>query len=828
MAETPAPPSAAERVFAAEASVPGALALASLLPQAARIERRLLRALRVDVMPQLRAADEAELWSSDLVELRAIDGLVLRADVQALLRERGRALLQQVARRGAAAERARRLRAANELMRQHHANAPPLVQLEEEIAWLAMEMAEPRPTIERRLEVALAALVREGRTGVARWASRALPRLPEAARGTTAAWQLSVASADRMPAARGATLPPPAGMRMVDLKALAPHLGQVPLGARRIGDILELGAVGPGGVALMVPASEPRFLALRSPGLHELDAAVPAGALHELGVGWEPLTLQAADGRQWLVPVLSQEEHQTLDGIMVDLVSTPRGERVLGTYMAEGRAVSVPRTGKPGHRAPLQAHDMTLPNGRPLALAAEVPNDARVIAMGIHRDGDLHPVVGTWFDDGVEGPTVRARSPVEAEGCLGAPVVFDGRLAGIVIGATLESEGRRGDLRLYVETRPQKLLADPAASTPTTAIDVELLPAGNGQAVLIGWGPPDDRRHLLVDGGPRRTAKRVVARVQRALGGKRSLELIAISHADSNRLEGIDELLAAGVSAQDIWFNGPAMLAERFGATGAHSMAVERLESRIRQQSSRLHNGAFRGQPILVPPEGPLPRIELAGGASITVLGPGERALAALASAWNREAAKRGRPRSAPLSELVPEEPESPPERGPRTLKFGGDSSPNNGSSLVLLFECQGHSVLLPGDAHAAPLVAALRRLLAERGRAGLFIDVFVLPHGGSRGNIVPELFDVIEAGTWAVSTDGSMFGHPDEEAITLVARRAQGSTLAFNYRGKTTERWATASFQREHKLRVLLPDRPEGGIELAVGTIAGHRPSAA
>jgi len=45
-----------------------------------------------------------------------------------------------------------------------------------------MTVAQPAAAIERRLQVALAALVRDGRVGVARWAARALPRLPEVVR----------------------------------------------------------------------------------------------------------------------------------------------------------------------------------------------------------------------------------------------------------------------------------------------------------------------------------------------------------------------------------------------------------------------------------------------------------------------------------------------------------------------------------------------------------------------------------------------------------------------------------------------------------------------
>ena len=230
MAELRTPRSAAQRVAAAERALPGALELAALVPQAARIERRLLRALRLYLLPHRHAADEADLWTSDLVELRALDGLVLRTDVQEVLRQRGRDLLQQRAPRGAAAPRAARLHRAHQLLLQHHANLPPLVQLEEELAWLAMVEPAPDEIVERRLETALAALVRERRVGVARWAARALPRLPPAALGTRTAWLLAVASSQQLPPGAGVTLAAPARVAVVDLQALAPQLGETALG----------------------------------------------------------------------------------------------------------------------------------------------------------------------------------------------------------------------------------------------------------------------------------------------------------------------------------------------------------------------------------------------------------------------------------------------------------------------------------------------------------------------------------------------------------------------------------------------------------------------
>lgn len=813
------PPSAAERVAAAGRDTPGALALAALVPQAARIERRLLRALRLEVLPHWRAADEAELWASDLVELRALDGLVLRADVQELLRERARDDLQHRPRSRAAA----RLKQANELLKLHHANLPPLVQLEEEIGWLAMKEAVPSEAVQNPLNVALAALVRDGRVGVARWAARALPRLPGVAQRTRSAWQLGVASSNLLPAGQRIGLPTPAGVGIVDLRALAPRLGKVALGLRRIGDRLELGAVGPGGVALMVPASEPRFVTVHGAELDgPLEIAVPSGERVEFGVGWGAVELQAADGQRWSSPVVGDDEWRVVRGVSQVPERGESPDTLIRTIVGEHQAVTVStEPDASGTRGGLVRRPL-LDTGlrpQPLPLAEAVPLEARVVSIGLDGVRARQVVVGIWNDDEDAGPTVLARTRALPELCLGAPVVHEGRLAGVVTQAVPETAGRssgeEGWVRLFVANRPQDLTEGFFREAPA-GIGVELLPASNGAAVLIGWGPADARHHLLFDGGPQLTAKALTERLRSLARG--GLDLVAVSHADADRVQGVTHLLEAGIRPEDLWFNGPDQLGLRHGVRGAHSVAVERLLA----ATGRL-NAAFSGEAIVVPPQGPLPRIELAGGASITVLAPDDRALAALAPSWNRDATRRSMSKASSAVDEFPAD-EAPDEKPPRRPpKFGSDRGINNGASLVLLFECEGRSVLLPGDTHADTLVNALRRLATERGRSGIYVDVFVLPHGGSRGNITPELFDVLEAGTYAVSTDGSRFGHPDPETIDLIARRAQGATLAFNYRRKTTERWANETFLREHRLQVLFPDAPEGGITLELQVAVGQ-----
>ena len=169
------------------------------------------------------------------------------------------------------------------------------------------------------------------------------------------------------------------------------------------------------------------------------------------------------------------------------------------------------------------------------------------------------------------------------------------------------------------------------------------------------------------------------------------------------------------------------------------------------------------------------------------------------------------------------EEPASPPREPAASAKatparrFGGDRSVNNGASIVLHIEYRGQQLLLAGDAHADTLLQAVRRLAAERDRTGLFVDLFVLPRGGSRGNVTPELFDALEAGAFAVSSNGALFRHPDPETIDLIANRSPGAVIAFNYRSQTTERWADPVLAKQLNLTTRYPDDGDEGIALVL-----------
>lgn len=158
--------------------IPGAYRLALAASLAVRVEPELVRALRLALFPELDAGAEADLWFSPLVRSQTPLALEFEPEVLRLLRRnlaQDQEFLEQVW----------------EVLKDFHGDAPVALRWEEELTWLGLSRERNEALIETRLHSVLAAVRGGQRAGLARWASRALPLLPEKARETEAARRLS-------------------------------------------------------------------------------------------------------------------------------------------------------------------------------------------------------------------------------------------------------------------------------------------------------------------------------------------------------------------------------------------------------------------------------------------------------------------------------------------------------------------------------------------------------------------------------------------------------------------------------------------------------------
>jgi len=352
---------------------PGLVTLALLLSPAVRIEPELIRAVRLELIPKLSASAEGNLWFSTLVSARGLDGIVLHPDVASVLRARARAILLPSPAQAAPDDfpGPGDLRRARDLIDRLHAGSPPVLRLEETVNWLAVSELEPAASIDGELQLAVEAL-RRGRAGVARWAARALPRMPAAARGTTAAWLLAQSAGRRLVSYEGRRRPPDIA-RIDDLASLLPPRDDVPLGvSRRYGEPIVLGDVDRDGVSVPVLDTDPRVIAVSVAGQeNERIVFVPKGGQVQVDVGLDAALLRTPRGETYRIEpvptddylsslrrscVVVQVGHEERIGIAVapDQVLTagpePKGEpvmisrygpRIAGEWLAGGRGLAV-------------------------------------------------------------------------------------------------------------------------------------------------------------------------------------------------------------------------------------------------------------------------------------------------------------------------------------------------------------------------------------------------------------------------------------------------------------------------------------------------------
>jgi hypothetical protein len=380
---------------------------------------------------------------------------------------------------------------------------------------------------------------------------------------------------------------------------------------------------------------------------------------------------------------------------------------------------------------------------------------------------------------------------------------------------------------------------------------IEMLPAAYGDCLWITYGAPDDRHHVLIDGGPGHTYEALAARLTAEFAAlpatERRVELFVITHVDSDHIAGALELLVTNplaVTFGDIWFNTWHHLHDAPGGDSPQAVAAppaaptphdllgpvegEQL-SAVLVRRQHQWNAAFNGQAVVVPPTGNLPCHTLPGGLQLTLLSPTPAQLSRLLSEWQTTVEDEGLvagSAEAALAKLREKKPlpadlladDGVPDPDALVQKpFLPDGSKPNGTSIVLLAEFESRSCLLAADAHADVLVRTGARLRRERGVASLELDVFKLPHHGSKANVSPELVKQFPARRYLVSTNGaSSSRHPNGEALARVVKHGGVGgqpTLIFNYRTKYNRAWDADQLKQRFEYETVYPPDDQEGL---------------
>ncbi|MFD9860169.1 ComEC/Rec2 family competence protein [Streptomyces alboflavus] len=332
-------------------------------------------------------------------------------------------------------------------------------------------------------------------------------------------------------------------------------------------------------------------------------------------------------------------------------------------------------------------------------------------------------------------------------------------------------------------------------------IRLRMLPAEDGDCLLLEYGDDTFVRRILFDGGRHGTYGRIKPLLAELDG---LIDVLVVTHVDQDHILGVLALLEdvdRTVEFGDVWFNGFDHLHDReiFGAVDGEKLTTELIAQQLPW------NKAFEGRSIEV--GHPLTWFD--DGSTMEVLAPDRRLLESLIPTWKAKCAEAG---------LMPGVDPVEREAVPGIERFGAvdvdelaavpfkrDRSPTNPTSIALLFEFEGTRIVFTGDADDPRLVASIRpRAEDEGGR--LRIDALKVAHHGSSKNVSNDLLGLLDCGRYLISTNGKVHGHPDDIAIARILKNGGASKeLVFNYRDRA-ENWDLADLKQEFGYRVLAP----------------------
>jgi beta-lactamase superfamily II metal-dependent hydrolase len=338
-------------------------------------------------------------------------------------------------------------------------------------------------------------------------------------------------------------------------------------------------------------------------------------------------------------------------------------------------------------------------------------------------------------------------------------------------------------------------------------LEITALPARQGDAIWIKWGDAESPHQMLIDMGTAATGKAIRERIEALRPERRIFDLIVTTHIDADHIGGVvaglvDAEPIVGFHGNEIWFNGyqhleqASHLSEQAVLESMGSVQGERLAKWLYTQQ---WNTSFSGGPICREIGSAAPSVCFHDGLKLTILGPTRNRLRDLKKTWKKdvsEAIAKGL-----LPDRVGEGLEvlgstTPPVLNSekdllRLAQFSltSDTSAANGSSIALLLEYQGRTMVLAGDAFSSDLLNGIRAVSSDN---PLQLDVFKLPHHGSKQNVHRELIEAVACHRWLISTDGTQFRHPDPEAVARLIQFSAGPRpkLCFNEPSSFNQWW--------------------------------------
>lgn len=315
---------------------------------------------------------------------------------------------------------------------------------------------------------------------------------------------------------------------------------------------------------------------------------------------------------------------------------------------------------------------------------------------------------------------------------------------------------------------------------------VRMIQAEFGDCFLLEYGSATSPRFLLIDGGPPDTFEsHLRGELEPIAAAGHGLDLVMLSHVDNDHVVGLLDLLAA-LRADDaadstgasrliqiggLWHNSftrtidvNGALAPRLRAVSSNAVSVLAAEATqgvaeghaLRLAARALHLPINADFPDDLVCADDAPRPIVLDNLSLTVVGPTQANLDELRTKWAEWLAAH----------------EQAIADGDLQVLANSDRSIPNLSSIMVLAEADGRSLLLTGDGRSDHLLQGLRQVgrLDTAGRC--HVDVLKVAHHGSERNATRSFFRKVTADRYLISANGRD-GNPDSPTLAWIVEEA-------------------------------------------------------
>jgi hypothetical protein len=342
-------------------------------------------------------------------------------------------------------------------------------------------------------------------------------------------------------------------------------------------------------------------------------------------------------------------------------------------------------------------------------------------------------------------------------------------------------------------------------------LTLEALEAEHGDCLMLHYGPSDNPKIIVIDGGPggvyKDFLKPRLLEIREALmpDDPLPLSMLMVSHMDDDHVNGVldmmddvqealDDHSAPDIDVKHMWFNtfddivgnlqiprlsglsrratvaDLAGIVPQYAGLNRHMSAVLASTGQgrsLRDAAKRLNapvNSPFSpigstGTAALVRGDTDQSKVDWGDDLTIQVLHPNHQRLVEMQDKWDKDLKKAA-------------------EKGDDSIIFASlsdrDTSPFNLASIVCLVEFGGKRILLTGDARDDDILDGLRRANGLDANDHIHVDILKIPHHGSDRNMSREFFERVSADHYVISGNGE-YNNPEKATLVMLSDATRG-----------------------------------------------------